>query len=256
MFRSLTKILAVAASMSFAGALDDIQAPWTEILAANVKGDRVDYAGVQKDRAKLQAYFKSLASLDSNVIKTASKEERAALYINAFNAGVFELILRNPSKGAVFTMPLELSGAKFLVVAAESLSVHDVLRKKIMDPSQDPRYWALICDGSMSSAPILNHAVLSSGLESLSEERMRLWLADTVRNKIDAKRTLLSQIPFDDFRGKPEFRNYPDKIPGLIKKFGPPGADAVKNHPEYFFNASKNSVQVAPAPKGKGKHKK
>lgn len=249
--RSMTKILALAASFGFAGALDNLQGPWSELLSAHVKGDRVDYAGVLKEKAKLDAYFKSIADLDSNVVKSASKEERTAFFLNIFNAGVFDLILKNPAKGSFFQMPGEVSNAKSFVVAAESLSLNDVLRKKIFEPTQDARYWALVCDGSMSSAAIFGQPYNSSNVESLADERMKLWLADTLRNKITAKKIELAQIPFDDFRGKVEFRSFPGKIPGLIKKFGPEGADAEKNRPTYFYNPQKNSIQVAAPAKGK-----
>ena len=98
-------ILVAAASLTCAGALDDLHKPWTEILSANVKGDRVDYAGVLKEKAKFEAYLKSLADLDSNTVKAASKEERAALYVNAYNAAVFQLIIKNPKLGSIAQMP-------------------------------------------------------------------------------------------------------------------------------------------------------
>lgn len=253
--RSVTRFLALAASMSFAGSLDAIQGPWAEILQANVKGDRVDYAGVQKERAKFDSYLKALATVDSNVVKAASKEERTAFYINAYNAGVFDLILRNPKAGSVSQMPPEISGTKFLVVAAETLSLGDIQRKKVLDVTKDARLWSLFCDGSLSSAPIFNAGLTSTNLESLSEERTRLWLADTSRNKIDAKTTKLATIPFDYFRVKQEFKTFPGEIPGFVKKFGPASADPDKNRPTYFYNSGKNSVAVA-APAAKGKKKK
>ncbi|MBK8803518.1 MAG: DUF547 domain-containing protein [Fibrobacteres bacterium] len=252
----MTKILALAASVGFAGALDNLQGPWAELLSAHVKGDRVDYAGVLKEKSKLESYFKSVGAIDSNVVQSASKEERTAFYINVFNAGVFDLILKNPTKGSFFQMPGEVSNVKSFFVAAESLSLNDVLRKKIFEPTQDPRFWALVCDGSMSSAAIYSQPYNSSNLETLADERMRLWLADTLRNKFSPNKIELAQIPFDDFRGKVEFRSFPGKIPGLIKKFGPPGADAEKNRPTYFYNAQKNSIQIASSAKGKGKKKK
>lgn len=257
-FRLASQILAAAAAFSFAGSLDELQGPWSEILAANVKGDRVDYAGVLKERPKFEAYLKSIASVDSNVVKAASKEERTAFYINAYNAGVFDLILRNPSKGSLAssTMPPEISGARFMVVAAESLAVGEIQRKKVLEGDPDPRLWALFTDGSLGAAPVLNTAVTSANLESLAEERTRQWLADTSRNKIDAKQTKLAQIPFDFFRFKPEFKGFPGGMAGFVKKYGPAGADPDKNRPTFFYNAGKNSVAEVVEPKGKKKKKK
>jgi len=256
--RLASQILVAAATLSFAGTLDELQGPWSEILAANVKGDRVNYAGVLKEKPKFEAYLKSIASVDSNVVKAASRDERTAFYINAYNAGVFDLILRNPSKGSLAsaTMPPDVSGSRFMVVAAETLAVGEIQRKKVLEGDPDPRLWALFTDGSLGSAPVLNKAVTSSELESLAEERTRLWLADTSRNKIDAKQTKLAQIPFDFFRFKPEFKGFSGGMAGFVKKYGPPGADLDKNRPTFFYNAGKNSVVEVVDPKAKKKKRK
>lgn len=256
--RLASQILAAAASLSFAGTLDELQGPWSEILAANVKGDRVDYAGVLKEKAKFDAYLKSIAGVDSNVVKAATKEERTAFYIDAYNAGVFDLILRNPSKGSLAsaTMPPDISGARFLVVAAETLAVGEIQRKKVFEGDPDPRLWALFTDGSLGAAPVLNQAVTSANLESLAEGRTRLWLADTARNKIDAKQTKLAQIPFDFYRFKPEFKGFPGGVVGFVKKYGPAGADPDKNRPTFAYDAAKNSVAEVAVQKGKKKRKK
>lgn len=248
------------AAFSNAGALDAVQTPWTEILSANVKGDRVDYAGVLKDKAKFEGYLSALAGVDSNAVKSASKEERAAFYINAYNAAVFQLILKNPKAGSVAQMPGEITGAKVVMVAQESLAVAEIARKKVLEADPDPLLWSLMCDGSLSSAPIVNRAILSTDIPSLAEQQTRAWLADTTRNKIDAKRTKPAQIPFDFFRLKPEFKGFPGGVLGFLKKYGPAGCDPEKNRPastDYFYNGAKNSIAAAaPEPKAKGKKKK
>lgn len=253
--RLASQILAAAAALSFSGTLDELQGPWTEILSANVKGDRVDYAGVLKEKPKFEAYLKSLATVDSSVVKAASKEERTAFYVNAYNAAVFQLIIKNPKLGSIAQMPGNITGAKVIAVAQESLAVADIARKKALEGDPDPLLWSLLCDGSLGSAPILNRAILGSDLPSLAEERTRLWLADTSRNKIDAKQTKLAQIPFDFFRFKPEFKGFPGGMFAFVKKYGPAGCDPDKNRPTYFYNGTKNSVVAVSEPKGKKKRK-
>lgn len=258
-FRSASSLLvavATLASIANSGTLDDVQGPWGEILATNVKGDRVDYAGVLKEKAKFEGYLKALANLDPTVVSSASKEERSALYINAYNAAVFQLILKNPKLGSVAQMPGDITGAKVVMVAQESLAVADIARKKLLDGNPDPLLWSLMCDGSLGSAPILGRAVLSTDLPGVAEERMRLWLADTSRNKIDAKQTKVAQIPFDFFRFKPEFKTFSGGMFGFVKAYGPAGCDPDKNRPTFFYNGAKNSVVAAPPAKGKkGKRK-
>lgn len=249
MIISMKKLLAlalVAAPFAFAG-LDDLHAPWNELLAAHVKGDRVDYAGVLADKAKLDGYLASIAALDSNTVKSAPKAERVALYINAANAYVFSDIINNPAAGSMASSQGSvIANNRTHVVAAESLSINGVVRK-VFEAQPDPVFWALINDGSLSAAPIQAQAVTSANVNALAESNARVWLADTSRNVLTATTSKVAQIPFDFFRVKPEFRNYSGGVAGFLKKYGPVGCDPEKNRPTYFYNASKNSP--APAPK-------
>ena len=153
-------------------------------------------------------------------------------------------------------MPGDVTGAKILMVAAESLAVADLARKKLFEGNPDPRLWSLLNDGSLGAAPVLNQAVTSANLDQLAEDHTKMWLADTSRNKIDAKQTKLAQIPFDFFRFKPEFKGFSGGMQGFVKKYAPAGGDIDKNRPTFFYNGAKNSVAiVVPAKAKKGKKK-
>lgn len=255
MKKILAAVLALA-PFALAG-LDDLHTPWNEILAAHVKGDRVDYAGVLADKAKLEGYLSTLAALDSNAVKAAPRAEREALYINAYNAAVFATIIKNPGAGSVAAMGPQIVSAKTFVIAAESLSVMDIQRKKVFESSPDPLYWALMNDGSLSAAAIVPQAITSGNLSALAEQNARAWLADTTRNVLTPTVSKVAQIPFDVYRFKPEFKGFNGGVAGFLKKYGPPGLDLDKNRPTYFYNAAKNAPAPAPkAAKGKAGKKK
>lgn len=249
MKKILTAVLALA-PLALAG-LDDLHAPWGEILAAHVQGDRVDYAGVLGEKAKLEGYLASLASLDSNAVKSAPKNEQVALWVNAYNAAVFQTILANPASGSVASMGRDIVSAKTFVVASESLSVMN-LQRKPFEVSEDPLLWGVMFDGSLGSAPVLSQALTSSNISSLAEQNTRAWLADTTRNICNEKTAKVAQIPFDFYRVKPEFKHFSGQVPGFLKKYGPQGCDPEKNRPTYAYNAGKNAPKVAAAP-AKGK---
>lgn len=238
--------------------LDDLHAPWGEILAAHVQGDRVDYAGVLAEKAKLEGYVAALAAQDSNAVKSASKTERVAFYVNAYNAYVFKEIVSNPGAGSMASpQGSMIANARTHVVAAESLSINGIARK-VFEANPDPLYWGLLNDGSLSAAPVLTQAVLSSNVNQLAEQNTRLWLADTTRNVLNATTSKVAQIPFDFFRVKPEFRGFSGGVQGFLKKYGPAGCDPEKNRPTYFYNPNKNAPAVAakaakPAKGGKKK---
>ena len=256
MKKLLATVLALA-PFALAG-LDDLHGPWNEILSAHVKGDRVDYAGVLADKAKLEGYLASLAALDSNTVKAASKNERVALYINASNAYVFSEIVKNPGAGSMASPAgAQLANSKTHVVAAESLSINGIARK-VFEANPDPVYWGLISDGSMSAPPLASQALTSANVNQLAEQNTRAWLADTTRNILNATTSKVAQIPFDFYRVKPEFRGFSGGVAGFLKKYGPAGCDPEKNRPTYFYNPNKNAPAVAakaakPAKGGKKK---
>lgn len=254
MKKLLATVLALA-PFALAG-LDDLHAPWNEILATHVKGDRVNYAGVLTEKAKLDGYLATLAAQDSNAVKAASKSERVAFYVNAYNANVFRDIVNNPGAGSMASPQGALiANERTHVVAAESLSINGIARK-VFEASSDPLFWGLLNDGSLSAAPIQAQAVTSGNVSSLAEQNTRAWLADTSRNVLNATTSKVAQIPFDFYRVKPEFRSFSGGVPGFLKKYGPEGCDPEKNRPTYFYNPNKNAPIPPPKPAKGGKGKK
>jgi hypothetical protein len=251
MKKLLATVLAFA-PLALAG-LDDLHAPWNEILSTHVKGDRVDYAGVLADRAKLDGYIATLASQDSNAVKSASKNEQVAFYINAYNANVFRDIVNNPGAGSMASPQGALiANERNHVVAAESLSINGIARK-VFAVNPDPLFWGLLNDGSLSAAPIQPQAITSANVASLAEQNTRAWLADTSRNVLNATTSKVAQIPFDFYRVKPEFRGFSGGMQGFLKKYGPDGCDPEKNRPTFFYNPNKNAPIPPPKPAKGGK---
>lgn len=255
MKKLLATVLALA-PFALAG-LDEMHTPWNEILSTYVKGDRVDYAGVLGDKAKLEGYIASIAAIDSNTVNSAPKNERIAFYINAYNAYVFSNIVKNPGAGSMASpQGAVIANERTHVVAAESLSINGIARK-VFAVDANPLYWGLLNDGSLSAAAIVPQAITSGNVSSLSEQNTRAWLADTSRNVLNATTTKVAQIPFDFYRVKPEFRGFSGGVPGFLKKYGPSGCDPEKNRPTYFYNPNKNAPipPAKPAKAGKGKKK-
>ena len=65
------------------------------LLKRHVKGDRVDYAGLLKDRAMLDAYCDRLEAVTPAAYAELGADERFALWANAYNAFTLQLIVDN-----------------------------------------------------------------------------------------------------------------------------------------------------------------
>ncbi len=67
--------------------------PFTELLSRVVVDDRVDYAALAADRAPLDRYLDSLAAVTPPALQAASREDRLAFWINAYNACMLRLVV-------------------------------------------------------------------------------------------------------------------------------------------------------------------
>ena len=91
-------LIAATAAMTLglpAGDFDQTHARFTEVLKARVKNGVVDYAGLRKDRAGLDAYLKELERVDGKEFARWGKKQRIAFWINAYNAYTLKLIIDN-----------------------------------------------------------------------------------------------------------------------------------------------------------------
>ncbi|MGH7613282.1 MAG: VTT domain-containing protein, partial [Gemmatimonadales bacterium] len=59
---------------------------FTAILRDHVRGSLVDYAGLQRDSARLGTYLDQLAGVDAATLTEAGRDARLAFWINAYNA--------------------------------------------------------------------------------------------------------------------------------------------------------------------------
>lgn len=74
-------------------------APWTTLLRQHVSvvddghASRVDYAGMRRDRAALDAYTRQLSSVTAAEFQDWNRADQMAFLINAYNAFTVQLIL-------------------------------------------------------------------------------------------------------------------------------------------------------------------
>jgi len=80
--------------------------PWDQFLKkfVNDKG-KVNYAAAQKDPSLLDAYLQKIKEIPAGELEGWLREERMALWINAFNAGVVRLVLKHYPAKTVMEIP-------------------------------------------------------------------------------------------------------------------------------------------------------
>ncbi len=169
---------------------------------------RVDYPSLQANRAELDRFIGSMATLSRATFEAWPEAERLAFWINAYNAITLERIIdRYPIKkggliaglrypdnsiGQIPGVWKKLSntvlGKKITLDAIE----HEILRVKF----NEPRIHAAIVCAARSCPPLRYEAFRAERLETQLSDQSRKFLAKETRFRIDRakKRVYLSAI--------------------------------------------------------------
>ncbi|MEO7444805.1 MAG: DUF547 domain-containing protein [Ferruginibacter sp.] len=195
---------------------------WTKVLGKYVnEAGLVNYKGLLKDKASLDAYLKTLS--DNPPKDSWSKEEQMAFWINAYNAFTIDLILQHyPVKsikdiGASIKIPFVSTGwdIKFINIGGKKYDLnnieHGILRKKFDDPRI---HFALVC-ASMSCPKLRNEAYTAAKINQQLEAAGKDFLNDKSKNDITSSRARISNY-FSWYK-----RDFTDKssLPDFINKY-------------------------------------
>ncbi len=196
------------------------------LLKAHVDNNgMVDYKKLKAKANDLDKYLAKLATLDAKAFAKLNKQDKIALWINAYNALTLKAIISNyPIKwsylrsikypknsirqiGGVWDkLKSDVMGRKMTLNDVE----HNELRKKFNEPRI---HMALVC-AAMSCPPLRNEPFVGETLDKQLDDQTRRFLKNSARFRIDrkAKRVYLSPI-FKWFGGD------------FVKSFGPNGSD-------------------------------
>lgn len=173
----------------------------------------VYYAGLKRDRGKLDEYVRSLARLKRGVYEKWGDEDKIALWVNAYNALTLKAIIDNyPIKSSFFRSVAypsnsirQISGVwdelEFRVMGRD-ITLNDIEHKRLRARFNEPRiHMALVC-AAMSCPPLRNEPYEGARLSEQLDDQAKKFLADSKKFKIDRKsnRVHLSKI-FEWFGG-------------------------------------------------------
>ncbi|WOD44440.1 DUF547 domain-containing protein [Hwangdonia lutea] len=167
---------------------------WGVLLAKNVsENGNVDYKSFKTNHKKLSNYIQSLGTLYSgNALKSFSKKEKLAFWINAYNAMTIDLILRHYPVKSIKDIKKPWDKRLWNTVNIPySLNEieHEILRK--MD---EPRiHFAIVC-ASVSCPKLLNQTYSAANLEAQLIKATKDFLNNSTKNNISENSLKLSKI--------------------------------------------------------------
>lgn len=209
-------------------AFDHEHKPWTKVLAKHLdEQGLVDYSGIKGDNSALSQYLDQLESISYEQYSSWSDSERKAFLINAYNAFTFKLIVDHyPVKsirdiGSIFKSPWQKKFFSLLEGRIKTLDQieHDELRKKF----EDYRIHAAVNCASKSCPPLRAQAFTASNFDTELDDQMKLWLADSQRNKFErgSRKIKLSMI-FKWYRS--DFEAWGGGVEQVLRHHAPPEA--------------------------------
>ena len=235
--RRLARVLALTlplyAGAALAQGFDHSHAAWSALLKKHVvliskgRASQLDYAGMAKDHAALEAYLKVLSGVPQAEFERWSKAQRMAFLINAYNAFTIEKILtRYPDIGSIwdfgkiFGNPFKdeffsLFGRPFTLDGIE----HGMLRKP--GAYDEPRVHFAVNCASIGCPMLREEAYVASRLDAQLEQQTARFLADRSRNRYDAAQGELavSKI-FDWFKEdwRSGYRGFEGRAPPITSR--------------------------------------
>jgi hypothetical protein len=195
-------------------AFDHSHAAFTEVLGKHVRWNAaatstaVDYAGIQKNRAALTAYTKSLSAVTDAQYQGFSKAQRQAFLINAYNAFTLELILTKYPKlksikdlGSLLSSPWK---REFVPLLGKTRSLDDIehgLLRGAKDFDEPRIHFAVNC-ASVGCPALRPEAFRAEQLTTQLIDQTQRFLRDRTRNRWNAgQQTLEISAIFDWYEG-------------------------------------------------------
>ena len=157
------------------------------------KSGVVNYSGMKKHEAKLDAYLTSLEK--TKITTTWSRNEKLAFWINAYNAYTIKLILDNhPVKKIT-----DLDGGKpwdkkWIKLDGKTLSLNNIENDIIRPVFKEPRIHFAVNCAAKSCPPILNAAFTAVTLEKQLESQTKKFVNNSQHNTLGKSEITISKI--------------------------------------------------------------
>lgn len=176
---------------------------WTQFLKrfVNEKGE-VNYQAARQEPALLHSYLERIKSIPAGEFKNWSREERIAVFINAYNSGVVKMILDHyPVKSVmeipgVWEEPALSIGTFSKEEGSLPYSLNQIQRSALRQKFRDEKILLALCSGAVSSPPLQREAYEGPRLEGQLYFVTQKFVNDESRNQIEPaeKRVVLSRL--------------------------------------------------------------
>lgn len=184
----LTLLLAGPASAGAAalpaGALD-------QTLARSVRDGRVDYAGLRRESAGLDAWLAAAAKVPEAAFNGWPRNERLAFLVNLYNAATLRLILDHYPLESIRKIgpawdPNKAWKLPVVAVFGRKVTLNQVEHEMIRPVFKEPRvHFALVC-AAKGCPPLRSEAYMADRLDAQLGDQAKVFLGQRAKNRIEA----------------------------------------------------------------------
>lgn len=218
-FKTLSSLLLLLTFTSLQAQKETHSEKWNETLQEHVSAEgKVDYLGFRKDETQLDQYLHFLS--ETVPTKEASKNEKLAYWINAYNAFTVKLILKHYPIKSIQNLR-EPWKQKFIKLGDQPYSLEQI-ENDILRSFGDPRIHFAINCASQSCPKLNNHAYQAAKINKQLDDAVTSFLEDSSKNEIQKNKISVSKI-FDWYQD--DFKEAGGVIP-FINQFSKINVDA------------------------------
>lgn len=154
---------------------------------------KVNYKGLKKDEAKLNAYLSSLEA--TPIGNDWGRKKKMAYWINAYNAYTLKLIVKNYPISSI----TKLHGGKpwdvkWIKLNGKTLSLNNIENDILRPQYKDARIHFAVNCAAKSCPPLLNRAWTASNLESNFNKQAKAFINNSKYNSISGNSAKVSKI--------------------------------------------------------------
>lgn len=167
---------------------------WDLLLRKYVKDGLVDYKTWKQDQAGLSAYLDRIKVYSLEDFSRDSREDRIALWINAYNASVILRILELYPIKSVRDIP-DFWTKKSVLIASMDYNLSEIRDQVFRKRFRDERASLALIAGYQSSGPLRSEAYQGARLIEQLKDQINIFLSNTRYNQIQERSKKIKLSP-------------------------------------------------------------
>lgn len=168
---------------SGAWAFDHTHAALDAVLKSVVKGDRVDYASLAADHARLDEYIAAIGAVAPAEFDGWTAAQQKAAWINAYNAFTLQSIVEKYPVKSI----RDIDGVwktRAWTVAGRAITLDDIEHRRLRLLG-DARVHAAINCASVGCPPLADFAFSADTLDAQLDRAARAWVNNVQQNRVE-----------------------------------------------------------------------